>query len=306
MARHLDFDIATEEAFGWFTDLLEERLDALELDHELVIRRLAGHRSQKLMRLAKTRSGLTVWALDNTSLPKDRAITRAGMAALRGLGFQRWRNVPGYYLAHFAPGLHQRAADHVVEALRRAYQVLHPALLAEPLVPTQAIRADEAPEVPDHLTDEVEVVDVHHLVDLLSLVFRARGGTATRGDGRVQGSWRGVEVCATAQGLDTVVLSAVLHLEMDDPARFDALLTRECAGCGEHGMDNPVGGVFDVVRDGPTVSLEATLHAQPFHGDFFADMLDDLVAEYPHVERVIAALLNPGALNPEASAGLDE
>ncbi|CAI9410647.1 TY-Chap domain-containing protein [Aestuariimicrobium sp. T2.26MG-19.2B] len=270
-ADFFDLDAATDEAFDEFAELLEVSLETLELESKVTIRQLAGHRSQKLMEVTKTATGLTVLALDNKLLPASRRLTPAGMAHLRALGFQHLRQLPGYYVRVFALSNGTRAADHVCSALRESYGLLHPALLAQPLIQSRAVEPFDAPALPREADDEVEIVDRYHLDMLIECAFDFKGEAFHRSpDGWVQGMWGSVPVSVRpSDDLGRVVLRSTVLAHLVDPGR--AAIAVERLNASAWPFD------YSVVDD--RICLQAVIAATPFSVGRLVETLHDLTAE---------------------------
>lgn len=279
----LDLDRTVESAFAFLRARLEQEVDLLEIDHKLTIRQMAGHRSQKLLEVTKTSSGLMVWALDNSSLPPERKLSRQAMARLRALGFQRWKALPGYYVAVFGLTRADRVALVLVEVIRTIHGVLHPALLSEPAFATRPVSVRDAPPMPRSPFEPVRVFDLHHLTDLIAHVFGLRGLTVEWDADRVAHTVvGGCPVSLSPAGdLDAVLLTVDVPVHRGAPARLAEILEQGALGPTEY----PV-----LVADGRVV-LEALLHAAPFRTDFVLDMLDDMLAERLHVAAQVERLL---------------
>lgn len=293
----LDIDLATDEAFEFLITQLELSIDELEIDHKLTIRKMARHRNQKLLEVTKTSSGLMLWTPDNSRLPSDSKLSRVAMARLRALGFQRWRALPGNYVAVFALSRADRVAELMVEFVRTIHGVIHPALLTEPVFPAKPVSAEDAPPMPHSPFDPVEVHDLEHLTDLIAQVFAYRGLSVEWDAGRVARAQ--IDDCVVtlspARGLDSIRLTGSLAVEVTSPAKLDEIIHE----------DGREFGLFDVALSGNQARLEATILTQPFHTDFVLDLIDELLAERAPVALEIASLLRdePPLIRPD---GLDE
>ena len=300
-APFLDIDLATDEAFEFLMTQLELSLDELGIDHKLTIRKMAGHRNQKLLEVTKTSSGLMVWKPDNSRLSPGAKLSRVAMAHLRALGFQRWKALPGHYVAVFPLSRADRVSELLVEVVRSIHGVIHPALLTEPVFPAKPVSADEAPPMPHSPADPVVVCDQEHLSDLIAHVCACRGLPVEWDADRVARAHLDdcVITLSAARGLESIRLTASLSVHVSAPSRLQEILDE----------DGREFGLFDVALTGTQARLETFIQAQPFHTDFILDLIDEMLAERAPVAREITRLLHPDPIKDDPLIrpdGLDE